>query len=121
MIKIKISTRIVFLIGNYAIKMPIDLRGYYQGLNEKYLYNKYRNSGLLAKLIWSKLGIVVQQRVDPIKSDKINPILVLKIKSEIPELNISNCDLHNPVNWGIYKNQTVLLDYGITEKVSIMY
>jgi len=39
--KVKVSTRVVFLIGRYAVKIPIDRRGWLQGLNERKLWRKY--------------------------------------------------------------------------------
>ena len=121
--KIKISTRVVFLIGKYAIKIPIDRRGYLQGKNEGELYKKYKRYPYLAPLVWEKFGIVCQKRcreLSPFETKYMHKS-VKKLKEKIPELNIDNCDLWNKDNWGWYEYSMVLLDYGIDEKISKMY
>ena len=57
--KIKISTRVVFLIGKYAIKIPVSKRGYLQGKNEAKIYTKYKRYPYLAPL----LGIVTGKQL----------------------------------------------------------
>ena len=117
--KIKISTRLVFLFRNFVIKIPIDRRGYLQGKNEKKIYFKYKQFNVLCPLIWEKFGIVCQKKCN--KIDEIDINTVKKIKKIIPEFNFNNCDLHNFNNWGIYNKRIVLLDYGINKKISKMY
>ena len=121
--KIKISTRVVFMIGKYVIKIPIDRRGYLQGKNESKLWSKTEYRYYIAPLIWEKFGIVCQKRCKKLSpyETKWLPIQVKKIKEKIPELNIDNCDLWNKDNWGWYEYSMVLLDYGINEKISKMY
>jgi len=119
MIKIKISTRIVFILKNRVIKIPIDKRGYLQGKNENKVWDKYKDSGILAPLIWERFGVVCQERAEHIKS--IDDDKVMEVKSIIPQFNFNNCDLYNPKNWGQYKGKLVLLDYGIDESISNMY
>jgi len=116
---IKVSTRLVIVIGHYAIKIPLDKRGWLQGINEAYLWKKYPNQGKLVPMVWGWKGLVIQRRAYPLKDFKTKYAEILK--REIWELNISNCDLYNPKNWGVYKGNVVLLDYGITERVSTMY
>jgi len=53
--------------------------------------------------------------------DRFKGKYVLAVKKRIPELDINGCDLYNPANWGIYRGNIYLLDYGITERVSRMY
>lgn len=120
MIQIRISTRVVLLVGSYAIKIPVDRRGWLQGLNEIYLYDKYSCTGWLAPLVWWVGGVVVQRRCKPLPARLIK-WYARRIKEEIPELNVRLCDLHQGHNWGVYKGRVVLLDYGITEEVSRMY
>ena len=96
---IKISTRIVFLLPKIVIKIPVDKRGYLQGKNESALYNKYKNTKLLGELISEFCGIVIMKRYKLLGS-KLDLNIVMDIKNEIVELDIENCDLYNPDNWG---------------------
>lgn len=119
MIKIRLSTRLVFLVGKYAIKVPLSYRGYLQCINELELFSKYNSYGLLGYLYWVKFGVVCMKRYEVCK--EVSQIDVIKIKSSIPELNIWNCDLHNPFNWGFDGDKKILIDYGINERISKMY
>jgi hypothetical protein len=119
--KIRYSTRIVFLIGSKAYKFPISYRGWLQGKNEKEVWELYKDTGILAPLIWERFGIVCQERCQPISHTVFLMEKVTEAKSLIPRFNISNCDLYNKENWGKYKNKFVLLDYGIDERISNMY
>jgi hypothetical protein len=65
------------------------------------------------------LGVVCQVRCKPVKS--IHPNKISEYKLLIEEFNFTSCDLYNPLNWGVYNNKIVLLDYGITEAISHMY
>ena len=118
-IKIIWSTRLVILFKNLAFKIPIDKRGWLQGKNEKDVWDIYKHSHFLAPLRWEWFGIVCQERCEPIKA--IDENIVKKVKWYIPRFNIPNCDLYNPLNWGIYEGRQVLLDYGIDERISKMY
>lgn len=118
--QIRISTRVVLLVGSYAIKIPVDRRGWLQGLNEIYLYDKYACIGQLAPLVWWVGGVVVQRRCKPLPV-RLVKYYARRIKENIPELNVRLCDLYQPNNWGVYRGKVVLLDYGITEEVSRMY
>ena len=120
MLKIKVSTRLVFILQNIVIKIPLSRRGYLQGKNEKVLCNKYYNLNILGHLKWELLGIVCMKRYSTIS--KIPAEYVNFTKLTIPELNIKNCDLHNVKNWGqdIILNP-ILIDYGITEYISTLY
>jgi len=62
--KLKISTRLVLVIGEVAIKFPLGRRGYLQGKNEKDLYSRYAATGMLAPLKWERLGITCLQRCE---------------------------------------------------------
>ena len=119
MIAIYISTRVVFLIGRLAIKIPIDKRGWLQGLNERHLWNQYKTKNCFAPLICAIGGIVIQKRIAHFDGDVSHH--AIEYKKSIPELNIQNCDLHNPKNWGMHNGKIVLLDYGINERISKMY
>lgn len=114
---IKISTRIVFLLPKIVIKIPVDKRGYLQGKNESVLYRKYKNTKLLGELILEFCGIVVMKRYKPLNS-KLDLDMVMEIKNKIVELDIENCDLYNPENWG---EGHILIDYGINEDISKLY
>lgn len=116
--KIRISTRVVFLTKRYAVKIPIDRRGWLQGINERKLWSKYKSPNLVP-LVWGFGGIVCQKRAS--KPSTFRTKYVAHIKREIPELDVLNCDLYNNENWGIYKGRLVLIDYGITEQISKMY
>jgi len=117
--KVKYSTRVVFVFKNIAIKIPLDYRGYLQGKNERKIWESYKNLGVLCPLLWEKFGVVCQRRCTPIK--EIKECDVKEIKKLIPIFNFENCDLHNPANWGTHNSSTVLLDYGINERISKMY
>ena len=119
MITFKYSTRFVILLKNIVIKIPISKRGYLQGINEKYIYNKYNKTSPLAKLKWMHFGIVCQKRYKTIL--EISNKEVENIKILIPEFNIKNCDLYNYENWGIENNNYILLDYGINKEIANLY
>jgi hypothetical protein len=116
---IKISTRLVVMGKSKVLKIPVDYRGYLQGKNEGKLWEEYKYKNILQPVIWECFGIVLQKRAEPVES--ISTSNVKKIKSIIKQLDINNCDLHNPENWGMYKGKLLLLDYGIDEKISKMY
>ena len=120
---IRISTRVVFIFKGFVIKIPISYRGYLQGKNEKYIWNKYKNLKILAPLKWERFGIICQERCFDVKLKYgfFDISYVSLIKKLIPELNIKKCDLYNHKNWGVYNNYIVLLDYGINQRISEMY
>lgn len=115
---IKISTRVVIIFKTHVYKFPISRRGYLQCKNEAEVWNKYKHP-MLGVLIWEKFGIVKMKRYSQAK--QLPHSNIAKIKQEIQELNISNCDLYNVKNWGFNKGKYILLDYGINEKISKMY
>jgi hypothetical protein len=117
--KIKLSTRLVIVFKKFVIKIPIDRRGYLQCKQEKYIYNKYSNCGLLGQLHWYKFGIICMKRYEI--ASNINPKNVVAIKTIIPEFDFNNCDLFNSKNWGIENGKFLLIDYGVNEKISKMY
>ena len=116
---IKISTRLVILTKTSAYKIPLSYRGYVQGLNEGKCWSKYKHTGMLARLRWSYLGFVCQDRIP--QTGILNEKAVLSIKDTIPEFNFTNCDLYNVDNWGVLNGKDLLLDYGIDKRVSEMY
>jgi hypothetical protein len=119
MIGLKYSTRIVIILKNVVIKIPISRRGYLQGINEKKIWDKYKNITSLAELKWMFMGIVCQKRYDGIQSI---PNSVVKLnKSLMREFDFENCDLYNPENWGIDGKKYILLDYGINEHIASLY
>lgn len=113
---IKFSTRLVLLLPKIVIKFPIDRRGYLQGKNESSLYKKYKNTNLLGKLIFEFGGIVIMKRYN--KLDSLIEKNIINVKTTISELNIDNCDLYNPDNWG---ENHILIDYGINQQISKLY
>jgi hypothetical protein len=70
--KIKISTRLVFLIGNRVYKFPLSRRGFLQCKNEKKMWDKYSHTGILGKLHWERFGVVCMKRYP-----KANRILIM--------------------------------------------
>jgi len=116
---IKYSTRLVFILRNIVIKIPVSRRGYLQGLNEKKIWDKYNNVTNLAELKWMWMGIVCQKRYNTVLSIPEN--VVIRKKELIPEFNFNNCDLYNFENWGIDGKIYILLDYGVTEYVASLY
>jgi hypothetical protein len=119
MISLKYSTRIVILFDNIVIKIPISKRGYLQGLNEKKIWDKYKDIGCLAELKWMYFGIICQKRYNPVK--RIPNTKVWHIKELIPEFDFDNCDLHNSKNWGMECKNYILLDYGINKQIANLY
>ena len=119
MISFKYSTRLVVILSNVVIKIPLSRRGYLQGLNEKKIWDKYNNLDLLAELKWVFMGVVCQKRYTAVRS--IPDRVVLYAKKAIPEFNIPNCDLYNPENWGKKGNQYILLDYGVNKQIANLY
>ena len=118
--KVKVSTRIVFILRDRVIKIPLSRRGYLQGKNEKVLWDKYNHLNVLGELQWERLGIVCMKRYTPL--NRLPNRLIEWTKITIPELNIVNCDLHNVKNWGRDENlNPILIDYGITEYISTLY
>jgi hypothetical protein len=116
---IKYSTRIVIILNDIVIKIPISRRGYLQSLNEKKVWDKYNKLNLLAELKWFRAGIVCQKKYDLVKS--IPDRVVYYTKKEIPEFRFYNCDLHNHKNWGREYGKYILLDYGINEYIASLY
>lgn len=119
MIQIKVSTRLVFILRDRVIKIPLSRRGYLQGKNEKVLWDKYNHLNMLGELRWERLGIVCMKRYEPV--NQVHHLDVFRIKNNIDELNIINCDLHNVKNWGLGDTRHVLIDYGINEYISTLY
>ena len=120
MISFKYSTRLVIILKNIVIKIPICRKGYLQGLNEKQIWDKYKNITSLAELKWMYLGVVCQKRYDT-ELLKVPKIVVRRIKSKIPELDFDDCDLHNSENWGMEGKNYILLDYGINQEIADLY
>ena len=117
--KIRISTRVVFIFNSFVLKFPIDKRGYLQGKNEYKMYRKYKHLNLLGTLHWEKFGVVCMKKYNLI--DDINATTVFETKDLIPEFNFENCDLLNHENWGELDDVKYLIDYGIDESISKMY
>lgn len=117
--KIKVSTRVVFLLKNIVIKIPISYRGYLQCKNEKFIWDKYKHTEMLAELYSERFGIVVMKRYAP--ANRVPEYVVYGLKHKIPEFNIANCDLHRKENWGMTDLGHILIDYGINENISKMY
>jgi hypothetical protein len=115
----KYSTRVVIILKNIVIKIPISRRGYLQGLNEKKIWNKYKDLNLLAELKWMYLGVVCQKRYSTTKSIPFGAVQYTK--ELIPEFDFDNCDLYRPSNWGIGDNKYILLDYGINKHIASLY
>lgn len=117
--KIKYSTRVVIILKKIVVKIPINRKGYLQGKNEKYLFEKYNHLKLLGILKYEIFGIVIMKKYEIAKS--ITEFDVINIKEKIVELNILNCDLFNYKNWGIDNNKKILVDYGINKYISTLY
>jgi len=115
----KYSTRLIIIFRNIVIKIPVNRKGYLQGINENNIWIKYKNKAPLAELKWMFAGIVCQKRYDTIF--KISDKQVKNIKALIPEFQFNNCDLYNYQNWGKDGNRFILLDYGINKYISTLY
>lgn len=117
--KIRISTRVVFIFNSFVLKFPIDKRGYLQCKNEYNIFNKYKHLNVLGTLYWEKFGVVCMKRYNQI--DNIDVTTVFNTKDLITEFNFENCDLFNHENWGELNDTKYLIDYGIDESISKMY
>ena len=118
--KIKISTRVVILFKKKVVKIPISYRGYLQCKNEKLMWDKYKDTEMLAELHSERFGIVVMKRYAP--ANRVPEYVVYGLKKRIPEFDIANCDLHRKENWGMTEYcGHILIDYGINERISRMY
>jgi hypothetical protein len=119
MINIKLSTRLVIILNNVVIKVPLNKKGYLQGLNEKIIWDKYNKIAILAELKWMFAGIVCQKKYNVTES--IPKRIVNRNKKLMPEFDFNNCDLYNPKNWGVNGKKYVLLDYGVNEYIASLY
>lgn len=117
---IKYSTRLVIVLKNIVIKIPVSRKGYLQGVNEKYIWDKYKDVSSLAELKWMFMGIVCQKRYDT-ELLVVPNIVVRRIKSIVKEFDFDNCDLHNSENWGMEGKEYILLDYGINKHIASLY
>ena len=117
--KIKVSTRVVFIFKDHVVKVPISIRGYLQCKQEAFIWEKYNHLNVLGELLSYKNGIVRMKRYEPIAYVDYNDIA--NVKESIEELNIDNCDLYNKANWGQLNGKRYLIDYGINEEISKMY
>ena len=116
---IKYSTRLVFILRNVVIKIPVSRKGYLQGLNERKIWDKYNNFTSLAELKWMWMGIVCQKRYNTITSIPDQVVMCNKIL--MPEFDFNNCDLYNPENWGTDGDNYILLDYGVSKYIAGLY
>ena len=117
--RIKLSTRLVFLIGKRVYKFPLSRRGYLQCKNEKKMWDSYNHTGLLGNLIWERFGIICMQRYN--QCTEISDETVKSVKDKIPEFDIERCDLYNYKNWGTEDNKIYIIDYGISQYISTLY
>lgn len=117
--QIKISTRLVILTKRRAYKIPISRRGWLQGKNEKFIWDKYKEHQLLAPLVWELFGIVCQKRINPI--EYLSEWNVINIKHLMHEFDFDNCDLYRLENWGYHEGECLLIDYGVNKRISRMY
>ena len=120
MISFKYSTRLVIILKNIVIKIPINRKGYLQGLNEKKIWDKYNSIVYLAELKWMFMGIVCQKKYDT-ELLVVPNIVVRRIKSIVKEFDFDNCDLYNTENWGMEGKEYILLDYGINKYIASLY
>jgi len=116
---IKISTRLVILIGRWVVKIPIDRRGLLQCRNEKKLSMEWGDKLPILPIHKSIGPIIIQPRVYLLNKAPLETIQLLK--RHIPEFQFDNCDLHNPENWGKTNKGPVLLDYGIDPYIATLY
>lgn len=118
--KIKISTRVVLILKDTVVKIPVSRRGYLQCKNEKAMWEKYGHTGALGELRQERFGIVVMKRYPP--ANRVPEYVVHALKKMMPEFDIPNCDLYNKCNWGMDDNLGhILIDYGINERISRLY
>lgn len=116
---VRLSTRLVVLTPRHAYKIPLGLRGWLQGLNERKLWDSHGKTGLLAPLEWSVGGLVCMTRVRPVR--RIPDAAVEHFKGIFPVFRFPRCDLYRPANWGRHEGRLVLLDYGVDERVARLY
>ena len=60
---IKYSTRIVLLFKNIVIKIPINRKGYLQGLNENNIWNKYNSNRTTSRVEMGMYGYCMSEEI----------------------------------------------------------
>ena len=114
------SSRIVFLIGRYAIKFAYSINGMMQNKNEGFIWSKYHHENL-CPIIFGNRFFVVMKRASP--STQLPPISKInRLLSDIPELIINgHHDIGQPSNWGLIGKKDVFFDYGLNQIIKDCY
>ncbi len=110
-------TRLVFLVGDYAIKVPKPviwnhfLRGLIANMEEKliwYIVNIPETlisdtKEFLCPIVWASWGgwIIIMKRTEPVDPETWQPITLLE----------KVCRDHKPQNYGMLDGRMVMIDY----------
>jgi len=109
------ETRLVFLVGNYAIKTPNFLKGYRQflyGLISNHQEKAYSNSNPnLLPVIFSCIGslfIIFPRAKVLTEIDHETFLKVMKPIGDYPRVD------YKAESFGVWKNKVYVIDYGTT-------
>jgi hypothetical protein len=110
------ETRIVFIIGNYAIKIPNFLKGYRQFLyglisNTQEVHYQKQSHYLMPVIFRIPFNFVIVMPKAKVLSENLSFDDYVKITDSLgayPKVD------HKPDSFGIWKNQVYVIDYGTT-------
>ena len=116
------SSRIVFLIGKWAVKIPINKCGIEQSQQEIKTWNKYKSKPF--NKIISKIGfITIHQKAKAVDltNFKLFRDRIVEYEKNYPELKFKRGDIYRHENWGIVNNEFVIIDYGLNIDIENKY
>ena len=116
------SSTIVFLIGKWAIKIPVNKCGVEQSYQEIKTWNKYKSKPF-NKIIY-KLGVItIHQRANSFELDLFNDFRnkIFEFEQIYPELKFKRGDIYRHENWGIVDGEFVIIDYGLNIDIENKY
>jgi hypothetical protein len=121
------SSRVVFLFGKVAIKIPFSKCGIEQSRVEIEFFNKNKNAIFFpfAKILKTRGSIIFAERCSGIKNNVENAEIIRradKIKFSFKQFDFMFGDIYRIENWGKNQNgEIVLLDYGLDERIQTKY
>lgn len=116
------SSRIVILLGKFAIKIPFSRCGIEQSKQEIFTWEKYRQTPF--NQIRKTFGpIIVSDRCERVTRETLPDFdrYVDYFSSIYPELQFEEGDIHNPENWGFCEGELVIVDYGLNRRIEKKY
>jgi hypothetical protein len=121
MIKIG-SSRLVILIGKWAIKIPFNKCGIEQSYQEIKTWDKYKTFPF-NKILFKFKFITVHRRAEKINKYEFKYLrqYIKVLESKYPELQFEYGDIYRFENWGRVNHRLVIIDYGLTEEIEGKY